>query len=33
MCEYLLKEKYLDYELSGYDLGTPAIVNQWLFVL
>ena len=32
-CEYLLKEKYLDYELSGYDLGTRAIVYQWLFFL
>ena len=32
-CEYLLKEKYLDYELSGYGLGTRANVYQWLFFL
>ena len=25
-CKHLLKEKYLDYELSGYGLGTRAIV-------
>ena len=25
-CEYLLKEKYLDDEFSGYRIGTPAIV-------
>ena len=29
--EYWLKEKNLDYELSGYSLGTRAVVYQWLF--
>ena len=32
-CEYLLKENYLDYELSGYGLGLQAIAYQWLFFL
>ena len=27
MCEYLAKEKYLDYKLSGRGLGTRAIVH------
>ena len=32
-CEYLLKEKFLDCELSGYALGTWASVYQWLCFL
>ena len=32
-CEYLLNEKYLDYELSRYGLGTRPIAYQWLFFL
>ena len=31
--EYLLKEKYLDYKLSWYGLGTGVIVYKWLFFL
>ena len=32
-CHYLLKAKYLDYELSEFGLGTRAIVYQWLLFL
>ena len=31
--EYLLKEKNLDYELSGYGLGTWGTIYQWLLFL
>ena len=32
-CDYLLKAKYLDYELSEFGLGTRAIIYQRLFFL